>query len=72
MKKKSPLRGGMKLFEVPAPGRISFYDLQIAAGDFSALQQAERVRYIEVEDRYSRSKRRRIYVRDKSNPANWI
>lgn len=47
----------MKLFEVPAPDRIPFYDLQIAAGDFSALEQAERVLYIEVEDRYSRSNR---------------
>ncbi len=36
----------------PRAGSIPYYDLEIAAGNFSELQQSETLQYIEVEGRY--------------------
>lgn len=47
----------LKIFNEPAPNRIPFYDLKIAAGNFSEVQQAETVQYVEVDDRYCKSNR---------------
>ncbi|OFV11852.1 hypothetical protein HMPREF3127_18485, partial [Sphingobacterium sp. HMSC13C05] len=36
----------------PTAGSIPYYDLEIAAGNFSELQQSEILQYIDVEERY--------------------
>ena len=41
----------------PTAGSIPYYDLEIAAGSFSKLQQSETLQYIEVEGRYQDPKR---------------
>jgi len=41
----------------PTAGSIPYYDLEIAAGNFSELQQSETLQYIEVEGRYQDPKR---------------
>lgn len=43
--------------DLPTDTTIPYYDLEIAAGSFSELQQNHSIRYIEVEERYRDSSR---------------
>lgn len=40
----------LQITDVLSPGTIPFYDLEVAAGTFSELQQAEDIQYIQLED----------------------
>lgn len=45
------------LYNSPIDNSIPYYDLEIAAGSFSELQESETVNYIEVEERFQNSDR---------------
>jgi len=42
----------MQISHTPTTSSVPYYDLAIAAGSFSELQQSESVQYIEIEERY--------------------
>lgn len=46
------LENKLQVTDVATASTIPYYDLAIAAGSFSELQQSESVQYIEVEERY--------------------
>jgi Uncharacterized conserved protein len=45
----------IRVYNQDGPGRISLYDLKVAAGNFSAVQQAGNIGYIEVEPAFAKS-----------------